>query len=353
MPLVEDNSIPINKLLTADFSKNFKLSHRGTIIDTDGNEWMMWNVDELNNWLRLFEANLGVPFGRKFHNYAADCEEIKLQTLGLKKRGLFKKKYNKNILLNRWRLMGWGVPNFSKHKINSNCMPSISAGFYLATKEYLEQKRFKIEWNQVSDKLVNLKLSHVGDELPLPNKLVDFPWSINSKRAMVAENIPFEIEEMEDNLVVDGEIMSVFPVDLFARIIHSSEGYGSEIGGRKFHSWICEGLTESQLFALTLACQTSKEIFLKSDKHIFVQDINSWKELIHYKLKRFGFGDIISVSGEEYDTNFVIEKSHSSPIFIGMLVGMWERATGKASQCMISFENNNISLQIKTLLEYA
>ncbi|MEC8735567.1 MAG: hypothetical protein VXX39_01295 [Candidatus Thermoplasmatota archaeon] len=54
MPLIEDNSIPINKLLTADFLRSFKLSHRGTIIDTDGNEWMMWNVDELNNWLRLF-----------------------------------------------------------------------------------------------------------------------------------------------------------------------------------------------------------------------------------------------------------------------------------------------------------
>ena len=330
MPLIENNSIPINKLLTTDFSKSFKLSHRGTIIDTDGNEWMMWNVDELNNWLRLFETNLGVPFGRKIHNCAADCEEIKLQTLGLKKRGLFKKNHNKNILLNRWRLLGWGVPYIWKNKIESNCMPSISAGFYLASKEYLEQKRFKIEWNQVSDKLVNVNLSHVGDELPLPNKLVEFPWSLNSKRAMVAENIPFELEEMTDNLVVDGEIMSVLPVDLFARIIHTSEGYGSEIGGSKFHSWICEGLTETQTFALTLTCQTSKEIFLNSDSHIFIQNINSWKDIIQYKLKRFGFGDITSVSGDEHNTRFAIEKSHGSPIFIGMLVGMWERATDKS-----------------------
>ena len=353
MPLIEDNSIPINKLLTADFLRSFKLSHRGTIIDTDGNEWMMWNVDELNNWLRLFETNLGVPFGRKIHNCAADCEEIKLQTLGLKRRGLFKKNHNNNILFNRWRLLGWGVPHISKNKIESNCMPSISAGFFLATKEYLEQKRFKIEWNQVSDKLVNVNLFHVGDELPLPNKVVDFPWSLNSKRAMVAENIPFELEEMADNLVVDGEIMSVLPVDLFSRIIHASEGYGSDTGGSKFHSWVCEGLTESQNFALTLTCQTSKEIFLKSDSHIFIQDIKSWNEIIQYKLKRFGFGDIISVSGDEHDTSFVIEKSHSSPIFIGILVGMWERATGKASQCTISFEDNNIFLQITTLLDYA
>ena len=121
----------------------------------------------------------------------------------------------------------------------------------------------------------------------------------------------------------------------------------------KFHSWICDGLTESQIFALTLTCQTSKEIFLKSDSHIFIQDLDSWKEIIQQRLKRFGFGDIISVSGEEHNTGFVIEKSHSSPIFIGMLVGMWERATGKASQCTISFEDNNISLQITTLLEYA
>ena len=353
MPLVDDNSIPINKLLTADFSRIFKLSHRGTIIDAEGNEWLMWNVDELNNWLRLFETNLGIPFGRKIHNCAADCEEIKLQTLGLKKRGFFKKNYNKNILLNRWRLLGWGVPHFTKNKIESNCMPSISAGFYLATKEYLEQKRFKIEWNQVSDKLVNVNLSHVGDELPMPNKLVDFPWSLNSKRAMVGENIPFELEEMADNLVVDGEIMSVLPVDLFARIIHTSAGYSSQTESSKFHSWICDGLTESQIFALTLTCQTSKEIFLRSDSHIFIQDLDSWKEIIQYRLKRFGFGDIISVSGEEHNTGFVIEKSHSSPIFIGMLVGMWERATGKASQCTISFEDNKISLQITTLLEYA
>ena len=96
-----------------------------------------------------------------------------------------------------------------------------------------------------------------------------------------------------------------------------------------------------------------KEIFLKSDSHIFIQDIKSWNEIIQYKLKRFGFGDIISVSGDEHDTSFVIEKSHSSPIFIGILVGMWERATGKASQCTISFEDNNIFLQITTLLDYA
>ena len=72
----------------------------------------------------------------------------------------------------------------------------------------------------------------------MPNKLVDFPWSLNSKRAMVAENIPFELEEMADNLVVDGEIMSVLPVDLFSRIIHASEGYGSDTGVSKFHSWV-------------------------------------------------------------------------------------------------------------------
>ena len=51
---------------------------------------------------------------------------------------------------------------------------------------------------------------------------------------MVAENIPFELEEMADNLVVDGEIMSVLPVDLFARIMHTSEGYGSGTGGSSF-----------------------------------------------------------------------------------------------------------------------
>ena len=103
----------------------------------------------ISKFLSLLESNIGIPLGRVFHNSAADSFEVILASLSSVNFGLFAKKKSPAVYPNHVAIFGWGNFDVKSNTIHSHVNSTIITGFYLATVEFQDQSRYKIQWKQV------------------------------------------------------------------------------------------------------------------------------------------------------------------------------------------------------------
>ena len=60
-----------------------------------------------------------------------------------------------------WEIFGWGNLDVKSKTIHSHVNSTIITGFYLATVEYQDQSRYKIQWRQLSDTLIKCELEQL------------------------------------------------------------------------------------------------------------------------------------------------------------------------------------------------
>ena len=144
MPLVDSEDIVFDSSLSKSINERFTISKSGHITDDKGNLWMVWSLVELERWWNIFESAVGIPFGRKLFNSCCDEEEFQISDTGLFVKRLFRKKKNRNNLLNRWDNCGWGKIDIKIKK---------STHYYL---RQLQQVLLLLLWNQFMKNVSNL-----------------------------------------------------------------------------------------------------------------------------------------------------------------------------------------------------
>ena len=115
MPIVDDENILHDAILSADFNHHFRKSFSGNIVDENDNFWYISQEYELANFVALMESNIGVPLGRILHNSAADSFEFILQPFSSNKFGFFAKKNRLRMLTKMWQVYGWGSFGINGH----------------------------------------------------------------------------------------------------------------------------------------------------------------------------------------------------------------------------------------------
>jgi len=354
MPLIDSGESTKDVHLTNLFNTNFSSFSNGQILDNSGCSWMIWSLLELERWWSLFESNVGVPFGRKLFNSCADEEEFQLRDNQIIKTGWFKNSKNRRNLKSRWELLGWGEIDIDSKEIRTGLPSGIGPGLALAAMESYYDLRFKSEWKQKNQTEIDLQLTQDVKVLSPAKKHSSLPWSSSQNNIFESEQ-KIELESRNLGWSIDGEPMTVLPTSLFSRLFFSTLGFETSISREVLDSWTISGMDERFTNPLIIASYTTFQLFIESDKHVFIESIDSWAPLIDYYSSTWGWGGALDIQKTDKlgGVSIKFPANESLPFFIGLMMGIWYRSYGKKPKMSVFFENNICTLLIESLLDYA
>lgn len=350
MPIVEDDNQTFDVELSARFNQHFSFGGNDKIVDSEGNMWYLSQDRELANFVALFEANIGLPMGRVFHNSAADSLELILQPFGSKKFGFFAQRNRLKYLQSLWEVFGWGDFNIKQNSITTEVFPAVISGFYLSAHEQYYSKRTKIQWRQLQENLIKCEVKDLETSLTQPPPLPNMPWATTE----LHNNSGYarKIERRAIGWGMDGKISYVLPCDLINRIIYNAGGYTETYNKSLGQYWRLNGIDKRYVTSIVCILQSLKELFMTSDVYVFISETNNWNKIIDSHLKPTGLGSIKHVNSSSKVDDFSVEINQSAILTIGKLAGIWERANGKQSICSVDLTGTEFKVRFESLLSY-
>ena len=350
MPLVDDENQLHDSKLSNQFNNYFSGGSSGSIVDIYGNFWYVSQENDFSKFLSLLESNIGIPLGRVFHNSAADSFEVILDSLSSVSFGLFAKRNRQRYIQTMWEIFGWGNFDVKSKNIHSHVNSTIITGFYLATVEYQDQSRYKIQWRQLSDTLIACELEQLDRTLSMPISLPDMPWANGITQTSEANQIL--VERKEIGWSIDGKQSCVLPCDLINRIIFNAGGYVDNVNKSLDNYWLLDGISQKITSSTRALLETCKELFLATDVYVFLNETNNWNAIIQTHLEPFGLGSVRHERSTRTTDEFVVELTPNAILAIGKITGLWERASGKQSVCSVELTNTDFRVSIESRLEY-
>ena len=353
MPLIDSGESMVDYDFTRQFKEYFSMTDEGSIKDPHNHDWMVWSITDIERWWGIFETNLAVPFGRKLFNSCCDEEEYQIHVNEIIKSGWFKKSGNLKRLSNRWNLFGWGRLNVESNLIMTKLPSSIASGFAVASIESFNKVRYKSEWKQINQTEILLELNRDINELPIAKKHTQLPW-VCLKDSLANKSLDFELESRELGWSVEGEAMLILPVSLFSRLFYSTLGSNTSLGAEILDSWNVTGIESKFIKPLILASYSSYQLFLNSDKHVFAESVESWRNVISHYCKQWGWGNSSEISVDANSNSIEIKyRLHENlPFFIGQIMGIWERSHGRKPKVSLFFNDDDVDILIESLLDY-
>jgi hypothetical protein len=352
MPLTDDNIDTHDEQLTGTFWDTFNVQDSGEITDVYGNSWVIFHEEDFNKFIYYYESLISSPIGRILHNSAADCLELMMSPLRETRTKFFAKKRLHKSIKEVWELCGWGVNDFHNTTINTNLFASVAAGFYLSSIELLENRRFKIEWSQKSNQVINFKRLDTKQEMPLPNLLNSIPWAYSKEITTTKKRSEVKLESNELGWSIEGRTSFLMPCDFFNRIIFNCSGFVEQFPGQISEKWNLVDFDEIYSNGFIALLEASKKVFLSNDNFVYLMDEADWGPTIVRHMTNFGYVAPKLTKQDKYSTVFEFNLCPSLPISIGKLVGVWERANGKSAKCSITLDNLIVKVEIFPLLEY-
>lgn len=354
MPLIDSGESLVDVNLTKNFRDHFSMTSNGLICDPNNQNWMIWSISEIERWWGIFETNLSVPFGRKLFNSCCDEEEFIIHSHDIIKSGWFKKLGNRNRLIERWKLFGWGEINFHNNRLSTRLQSSIAAGLAVAGFESFNGTRYKSEWKQINQTNILLELNPDSNELPIAKKHTQLPW-LSHENIMANKVVSHELESRDLGWSIEGEPMVILPVSMFSRLFYSTVGTKSSLSPEVLDSWDISGIDEKFIKPLILASYSTYQLFINSDKHVFAESVDSWTNIISHYCGQWGWGDAssLAVESDSSTVKIVCQVSEILPFLIGQVMGIWERSQGRKPRVSLIFIDSEVEILIESLLEYA
>ena len=350
MPIVDDESHLHDDELTSKFQNHFSMSGNGRIIDSGGNYWYIVQENELLNFVSLLENNVGIPIGRILHNSAADAFELILSPLTSVNFGFFGKKKRGKLLNEYWDLFGWGAFNTKENTIISNVFPSIIAGFYLSLIEFEQGQRNRIQWKQLRDNIVKCELEKIDRQISPPQEILPMPWA--NKKMNQDTGLDVLLERQDVGWSINGRISYVLPCDMMNRIIFNLGGHVGQVPSKVSDAWLLTGFDERIHESFSQFVQSQKELFLRGDDFVYLNDQNDWESVILTHLIPYGLGSVKFLKSQDDIDYFSVNLEPNAPMVIGKLSGIWERANGKESSCQIHLTDTEMNLKIRSRLDF-
>ncbi len=351
----ESNS---SKDILASLEQEFTCMSDGSIRDSLGHFYSVWRVTDFHRWWLAFESHSGIPLGRKLMNAATDHEEYFLNKSALLDIGwLLKKKRVKSILDQRWKQMGWGQFFHSNQTVFSHVLAPLCSGFALANLEIIKSQRLKVQWRQISNVQIQLDTDpDIRSISPAPQPPV-FDWDSDTANQSFkhGHSLSLDLRASEHGWSHSGEQCFFLPVGVLSRLFESVNMQGLQLPPELLQQWeFSEQFNSSQVVSLILASLAMNDVVSQSERPIYIQDLNSWSQLVEAYLKPLGFGSFESIHAldDQGGVEFELHPSPLIPITIGFLVAFWQRGIGRKAKVKMVIKNGNWSFQITSFLAY-
>jgi hypothetical protein len=358
MPKPEDSD-PTSITLLASIQDRFHCMDDGTIRDSAGQGWIVWNIVDFHRWWHAFETNAAVPLGRKLMHASADQEEYALDQSGFLKTSWFmRKKRLISSLESRWSEMGWGVYDFGSPSVISNLLAPVCSGFALAAVEGMTGGRKKIQWHQVSNVMIQLDMEIDNRSISLAPPPPLFLWDSDSMLSSFAEGdaVQLDLQSVEHGWTHSGERTCFLPSGLFQRLFQYVKLQGLVLSPEVLAAWdLPEGPTASDWIPFILTSLAVHEMISQSDLPIYIQDLESWNQLNEAYLIPKGLGSFsrLTALDEQGGVEFELYPTSVFPFTVAYLVAYWQRGIGRKAKVKLEQKSGNWILQLTSLRSYS
>jgi len=358
MPSSKDSDSASITLL-ASIQARFHCMSDGTIRDSSGQGWVVWNIVDFHRWWHAFETNAAVPLGRKLMHAAADQEEYSLNQSAFFKIGRFmRKKRLISSLSTRWSEMGWGVYEFDSSTALSNLLAPTCSGFALAAVEGMTGERKKIQWHQVSNVMIQLDMEKDSRSISLAPPPPQFTWDSNSEVPSFIEGKPVELDlqSVEHGWSNSGERTCFLPSGLFQRLFQYVRMQGLVLSPDILTAWeLPEQSSHTDWIPLILTTLAVNEMISQSELPIYIQDLDSWNQLNEAYLEPYGLGTFsrLTALDEQGGVEFELCSTSVFPFTVAYLVAYWQRGIGRKARVKLEQKNAKWILQLTSLRSYS
>ena len=338
-------------MLMGDAEENwrrFSFNRDGFFHDPHGQVISLWGMVEFQRFWNELDSMFSAPLGRKLLYAATDCEEEIVMKSGLyRRKGWFSGRENKRRLHERWRSMGWGLPEGDG--ILQPCHDQLTVGLFLAHAEWRDAQRLDINWQQISDARLEIEVapnSRPINDLP---QLQPLPWGYHMGHSDCEHpGIEMDLDWRSYGFFVGQERSFFLPVNLLHRLAIEASGRPLQVTkDASLHLNVkLEHPSSSTFAAFSMAAYRG---YLNSDAHAFVLEPSDWLDLLQLRLNQRGLGgarlDGVWRSGERSAT-FIIQ-SPLPAVAVGLICGLWQRALGGRIEATVEVAENRVILEIQ------
>ena len=352
-----NNSITESENLYSNLKLEFHSASDGSIRDKTNQSWMVWNVNDFQRWWNSLETLADVPLGRKLMNCSADQEEFLLVERSLFDVGwLMRKKRQKDILNQRWKLLGWGEFDISNSRISSSLLAPLCGGFALAANEKITSLRKRIQWRQLSNHHIQLEFEQSPNTLDTSPPPPHFFWNIDAITPTLEGDLELDLEQLDFGWTHAGERSCLLPSGLFTRLFESLSFQGILPKPEWSDKWTFpDNISSSHCVSFILIALSVDQMVSLSERPVYIQDVHSWQLLSDAYLQPFGFGklNLCSSLDKNGGVEFEIPPSPHFPFLVGFLVAYWQRGYCRMAKVSLSKLGHVWKVQIRSLLSYA
>lgn len=336
--------------------QHFHCVSDGSVRDSEGNGWMVWNLVDFHRWWLALEAFSGIPLGRKLLNAAADQEEYLLGTHSILDVGWFRKKHRQSTAIaGRWRLMGWGSFDLDTSLVTSNLMAPLCSGFALAAREKISQSRYKIQWHQLSNNTIRLEIESLERRFSAAPASPVLCWDSLSLPNFSSSPFDLDLETVSHGWTHAGERCTMLSNGIFARFFETLTMQGIPLKPDWIECWEFPECIDTRLQVPIVLCTLAvDQLVSQSDQPIYIQDVQSWNQLCDAYLVPYGFGKPHQINSldEQGGVEFLLHPCPQWPLLVGYLFSFWQRGFGRRAKVQIRQKGENWSVKISSLLSY-
>jgi hypothetical protein len=358
MPNSKDSDSASASLL-ASIQTRFHCMTDGTIRDSNGQGWVVWNLVDFHRWWHAFETNAAVPLGRKLMHAAADQEEYSLNRSALLETGwLMRKKRLNSSLAIRWSEMGWGKYDFGSSTVLSNLLAPVCSGFALAAVEGITGERKKIQWHQVSNVMIQLEMEMDSRSISLAPSPPQFVWDSDSTLPSFIDGkaVQLDLHSVEHGWTNSGESTCFLPSGIFQRLFQYVKLQGLVLSPEVLAAWeLPEETSSSDWIPLIINSLAVNEMISQSELPIYIQDLESWNQLNDAYLVPNGLGTFshLTALDEQGGVEFELCSTSVFPFTVAYLIAYWQRGIGRKAKVKLEQKNGKWILQLTSLRSYS
>jgi len=366
VPLVDDSVDESTPWLISELQNRYVTTDHGFVLDNAFSNSPVWclTCPGFERWFSEIEAIMNQTLGRRLAHASAESEEWRWSFAPpLPSKWIGQQKKRIKIVNEDWALRGLGqltmlesTGSTATIMVANRNHTALAAGMANATWECIEEQRFRFQW---SDRGVGETVVEVTSDprtIPVPKAPI-FPWE-DVAGNVVKEQAVFDRarHEADGFWTVEGNRMMFLSRDLLMRFESLATPY-IEADSRSTDSrtkWSGIVDSEQNIFWDAMA-EASRRQFMASGELVLIASPEHWIDVGRRHLSLLGLGKVGSaIQTDDYGGVEIVAPALFHPaIAVGILLGCWERAEGRAAKATWSVDELGHRIKIESRREIA
>ena len=361
MPLIDDTMDESTPWLIEKLQQRYPSTDAGLIVDCESGDAPVWCVTlpAFERWFAELEATTNQTLGRRLAYASAESEERRWGFAPpLPKSWLGQQKKRVAAVNSDWGVRGLGQIEILETAADGATLlvanrghTAIAAGMGNAAWECIQECRFKFQWSDRGAGETVVQSTLDLREIPAP-KMAVLSWSDLAGKPSNDERLYNRARhETEGVWTVEGNRVMMLHQDLLLRFVNLATPYMADSPRSTDARTEWKGVDEIEKIVFWDAmAEASRKQFLASGELVLVAEPDGWKSISNRHLAIQGLGCVTKATGVDGHggVELLIPAVLHPAVVVGILIGCWERAEGRAAKAIWSSEKDGHHVRLES-----